>query len=133
MNRLSFYFLRFTFLSFFLFGASFATGVDWRIYNIQLRKDEVFQGTLERNQLESKFSFRWTLLKDSGVVVLLKYDGFFHQFILYPDRLLNRFKLPLGAKDLFYEDYLILVLDSIQNQEVHFKLLLTRDVNFTSG
>ena len=68
--------------------------------NLALQKDELFTASITTGENPRDFSLRWTLFKKDGVVMLLKYDGFVRQFILYPDIQRNSFVLRLdGARE----------------------------------
>ncbi|PAF43268.1 hypothetical protein [Helicobacter sp. 11S02629-2] len=60
--------------------------------NLVLKKDEVYKASIsakkfaKQSSLSPKnFTLRWTLYKNKGLVVLIKYDNFPYQFILYKD------------------------------------------------
>ncbi|PAF50614.1 hypothetical protein [Helicobacter sp. 13S00477-4] len=63
--------------------------------NIILKKDEVYKGFAYEENLKKPLILRWTLYKNNGLVVLLNYDKFPYQFILYKDYQRDTFKLPL--------------------------------------
>lgn len=90
MNRVI-YFLFFSFLV-------FAKPIEWNFdRDFSLKKDEIISAKVATSGGNKDFMMRWTLFKKDGVVVLVKYDDFPYQFILYPDYQRNRFNLRLEA------------------------------------
>lgn len=63
--------------------------------NITLKKDEIYQGEIFQDQLRKPISLRWTIYKNYGLIVLINYDKFPYQTILYRDKQRNTFKLKL--------------------------------------
>ncbi len=66
---------------------------------LELKKDEVYKMAFKQKAQIKELFFRWTLYKNEGLVMHLKYDGFVHQFILYRDFQRSTFKLPLFAPE----------------------------------
>ena len=64
-----------------------------------LAKEEVYKITLKLGAMTKDIEFRWTLYKNEGLVVHLRYDAFPHQFVLYRNYQKNRFRLPLFAHE----------------------------------
>lgn len=63
-------------------------------YVVELKKDEILQIELTPKQGKQKIlTYRWTLHKDGGLVVILRYDGFVKQFVLYPNYQVDKFKV----------------------------------------
>ena len=62
---------------------------------ITLNKDEFYLLTLQAREAAKTLFFRWTLLKNEGLVMHLNYDSFPHQFILYQDYQRRCYKVPL--------------------------------------
>ncbi|WP_104689475.1 hypothetical protein [Helicobacter felis] len=62
---------------------------------LELKKDQVYKGELQLGKFKKPLSLRWTLFKDSGLVVHLKCNHFPYQFILYPDFQRDTFRLDL--------------------------------------
>ncbi|MCE3037287.1 hypothetical protein LW135_05510 [Helicobacter sp. faydin-H20] len=102
---------KFIFLSFVFFYCLYATPVDWGSeQEIVLKKDEMVSAKVYANRSVKNFTMRWTLLKKDGIVVLLKYDDFPYQFILYLDYQRNRYDLLLDGSDnsrlvILYKDF----------------------------
>lgn len=70
--------------------------IEWKAQNtIELKKDEFYAITMQANEVQKTLYFRWTLLKNDGLVVHLNYDSFPHQFVLYADYQRNCFQIPL--------------------------------------
>jgi len=74
-------------LLFCLFELAFALPKTyWKSqYIVELKKDEVLRVKLTpKDGKPQELRYRWTLHKDDGLVVILRYDGFVNQFVLYP-------------------------------------------------
>ncbi|TLD82416.1 hypothetical protein LS70_007375 [Helicobacter sp. MIT 11-5569] len=69
---------------------------------VELEKDEFYVLTLQANDAQKTLFFRWTLLKNEGLVVHLNYDSFPHQFILYQDYQRTCYEIPLLKADQRY-------------------------------
>ncbi|PAF50066.1 hypothetical protein BKH43_06120 [Helicobacter sp. 13S00401-1] len=76
--------------------------------NLVLKKDEVYSASIDAKKFAKQSSvspknltLRWTLFKNKGLVVLLKYDNFPYQFILYKD----------GYKALKFNSFTLNLLD----------------------
>lgn len=88
MNKIFIFFV----LSVFVFAKAPLWSTD---KNIVLKKDQIYEGKVYQGHLEKPLKFRWTLYKNFGLVVLLNYDKFPYQFILYKDYQRDTFKLKL--------------------------------------
>lgn len=64
------------------------------IEEIELSKDELKIINLSVNNIQKTLSFRWTLYKDRGLVMHIKYDDLPHQVVLYKNNL-NSYKVVL--------------------------------------
>lgn len=64
--------------------------------NLVLKKDEIYQKSFQIAGVQKELKFYWTLYKNYGLVVNLKYDKFPYQFILYTDYARKSFKIPLS-------------------------------------
>lgn len=62
---------------------------------IELKKDEFYVLTLQAGAVQKTLFFRWTLLKNEGLVMHLNYDSFPHQFVLYQDYKRACYEVPL--------------------------------------
>lgn len=69
--------------------------------DLDLKKDEVVSATISATKdsqsfsVEKHFTLRWTLYRNEGLVVLVNYDKFPYQFMLYKDYRLNSWVLNL--------------------------------------
>ena len=69
--------------------------------DLDLKKDEVVRATISASKdsqsvsATKNFTLRWTLYRNEGLVVLLRYDKYPYQFILYKDYRLNSYTLNL--------------------------------------
>lgn len=69
--------------------------------DLDLKKDEVVYATISASKdsrsigVEKDFTLRWTLYRNEGLVVLVRYDKYPYQFILYKDYKLNGWTLNL--------------------------------------
>lgn len=86
--------------------------IQWKANRtIELKKDEFYVIKLQANQAQKTLYFRWTLLKNEGLVVHLNYDSFPHQFVLYEDYQRNCYQINLWkAQERYYsqEPYFLL-------------------------
>lgn len=69
---------------------------------LQLQKDEFYLLHFRVNETQKTLYFRWTLLKNKGLVMHLNYDYFPHQFILYQDYQRSCYTLPLFKAEQKY-------------------------------
>lgn len=73
---------------------------EWKYQGeLELAKEEVYKVSLQQDKLIKDLYFRWTLYKNEGLVIHLKYDGFVHQFVLYRDYQRLGYKIPLFAPE----------------------------------
>jgi hypothetical protein len=78
---------------------NFSYAVNWFFEKkLNLVKDQGYVVKLQKDDVRKVFFFRWTLMKDSGLVCNIKYDKFNYHFILYQDYQRDKFKLKLYAK-----------------------------------
>ncbi|MCI5969484.1 hypothetical protein [Helicobacter sp.] len=76
---------------------------EWKAQKfIELKKDEFYVLTLQADATQKTLFFRWTLLKNKGLVVHLNYDSFPHQFILYQDYQRACYEIPLWKAEQRY-------------------------------
>ncbi len=77
---------------------------DWKTERfLELNKDEFYLLTFQMDDSQKTLFFRWTLLKNEGLVVHLNYDSFPHQFILYQDYQRACYEIPLlKAEQKYY-------------------------------
>lgn len=78
------------------------------IEEIELSKDEIKYVDILIGQKKKTLSFRWTLYKDNGLVMHIKYDNLPHQSILYKNHA-NSYKVMLSTSLTSYMNpYLII-------------------------
>ncbi|WP_052062551.1 hypothetical protein [Helicobacter saguini] len=69
--------------------------------DFDLKKDEVLRAVVSASKdsqtisEEKNFTLRWTLYRNQGLVVLVRYDNYPYQFMLYKDFRLNSWNLNL--------------------------------------
>lgn len=69
--------------------------------DLDLKKDEVVRATINASKdsqstsASKHFTLRWTLYRNEGLVVLVRYDKYPYQFVLYKDYRLNSWTLNL--------------------------------------
>ncbi len=69
--------------------------------DLDLKKDEVVRATISAAKdsqnigTTKNLTLRWTLYRNEGLVVLVRYDNYPYQFILYKDYKLNSWTLNL--------------------------------------
>lgn len=104
--------------------------IEWSFQkDLSLKKDEIVFAKVSTTQTSRDLTMRWTLFKKDGVVVILKYDGFVHQFILYPDFGRNSFVLRLeegGDMKL-----LKIIFKSFENKMANFWFGVQGDVSLS--
>lgn len=94
-------------LYFFISIVVFALVLDSKTLNVELKKDQELVLHLRLNSpnklnsnksenIHKPLKLRWTLYKNEGVVMHLKYDHFPHQFILYKEYGLDQYTLNLS-------------------------------------
>lgn len=90
----------FVFFVFFLLFPWILYADSWKYQGeLELKKDEVYKMAFRQKAQVKELFFRWTLYKNEGLVMHLKYDGFVHQFVLYRDFQRSTFKLSLFAPE----------------------------------
>lgn len=88
------------FLGLVLFTAPLFAPPEWKQNRmIDLGKDEFLVLNFKIGEVEKRLYFRWTMLKNEGLVMHLNYDFFPHQFILYRD-----YQRACYRQNLFGED-----------------------------
>ena len=81
-----------------------AGGIDYwdHIYTHKLKKDQVATVMIQKDQpsrgvIDSNLSFRWTLFKNSALIVLANYEGFATQYTLYQKRKRDNVRIDLDS------------------------------------
>jgi len=73
-------------------------------YVVELKKDEILKiEFIPKEGKKQELTYRWTLHKDNGLVVILRYDGFVNQFVLYSEYQVDSFKQPLYPENKMHE------------------------------
>lgn len=95
---------------------------------IELKRNEFYQKTIESGKREKKLFFRWVLYKNDGIVVHLGYDKFNYQFILYREYNLNSYQFSLhprgGSKGRKNTPFGYLIFKDIEKDVAKFKLYI---------
>lgn len=109
----------------------FSKPIEWSFeQDLSLKKDELMLAKVSILGSTKDLTMRWTLFKKGGVVVLLKYDGFNHQFILYPDYQRNQFMLKLGELDPLNDSRMVLIFKSFEDKQANFWIGIQGDATF---
>jgi len=87
----------FTILSSLLFGGRYWDSQ----YDVTLKKDEVSTYQIFDPVRVKNLTFRWTLYINKGLVIVLNFDGYPYQFLLYKDYNRSSFRIPLKKKRSF--------------------------------
>lgn len=104
--------------------------------SFKLKKDEVANISVgvavSEDTNQSSFSFRWTLVVNDRVTMLVNNNGYPTQHILYDKRSLDSLQFPLivdGANRVEERSYLLLVLSQISEKkdEVDFNIFIKDD------
>lgn len=124
------------FLFFFCSSLLFATPIWDHQFHYKLKKDEIANIILykpakpnSKDLVKSQLFFRWTLVVQDRVTVLVNNQSYPHQYILYKKRSLDTIKLPLmpdGNNRLTDDTYILLVLSDISQRkdEVDFDIFI---------
>lgn len=93
---------------------------------LALEKEQVYQAEIAVGSVQKKLEFRWTLYKNQGLVMHIRYDKFNHQEVLYTDYQRNAFRVKLGRDKAQerYTPYLIIYFKEFKNKKAHFKLYI---------
>lgn len=85
---------------------------------LSLKKDELYTQSFSLAGVEKELSLYWTLYKNYGLVVHLRYDRFPYQFVLYTDYKRKSFTLPLSqGNDIDKNAYLLLSFKDFDERE----------------
>lgn len=116
--------------------------------DVGLKKDEVLVASIASTKhpqnptsAHKRFTLRWTLYRNEGLVVLVRYDHYPYQFILYRQYAMDSWKLNLldsagVQRDLNQPELVIrfLGIDDPFNDEktvAHLRIYGTGDVSFS--
>ena len=95
---------------------------------ISLKKDELKKIFVKYEDKNKLLSFRWTLYKNGGLVVLRSYDGIVSQHMLYLNHTNQSFRIKLKPSISFYnKPYLLIRFKEFdpKTKESKFELLLS--------
>ena len=98
-KKISFLHLRYfiLFMPFLLFSVLQASVPLWAWEReLELEKEQTYQATFQVGDVQKELLFRWTLYKNYGLVLHIRYDKFNHQVVLYTDYQRNSYKILLG-------------------------------------
>lgn len=90
---------------------------------IELEKEQIYQADIAVGDVRKKLEFRWTLYKNHGLVMHIRYDEFNHQEVLYTDHQRNAYKIALGrgkSRDR-YTPYFVLYFKDFKDKKAYFK------------
>lgn len=94
--------------------------------SLSLEKEQLYKARFVVGEVAKDFQFRWTLYKNKGLVLHIRYDKFNHQELLYTDYQRDSFTLPLGrAKEQYSDDpKLLLYFKDFKEKKADFKLYI---------
>ncbi|MFP4332970.1 MAG: hypothetical protein ACOCP1_01860 [Campylobacterales bacterium] len=73
-------------------------------YVVELEKDQILEiEFVPKDGVKKKLTYRWTLYKNRGLVVILRYDGFVRQFVLNNEYQRDSFKEHLYPENKYYQ------------------------------
>lgn len=109
-----------------IFSVSVALGAtpqwSWQ-RELELQKEQNYRASFLLDSVEKPFVMRWTLYKNYGLLLHIRYDSFNHQVILYKDYQRSDFTLPLGENPkrppilhIFFKDF--------ADKKAHLKLYI---------
>lgn len=90
---------------------------------LELQKEQNYRADILLDSVEKPFVLRWTLYKNYGLLLHIRYDKFNHQVILYKDYQRSDFTLVLGENPkrppilhIFFKDF--------ADKKAHLKLYI---------
>ena len=98
----------------------------WEKDELSLKKEQLYKAHIGVGEVQKDFQFRWTLYKNNGLVLHIRYDKFNHQALLYKDYQRNAFKIPLGKSNGGQKDepQLVMYFKDFSDKKAHFKLYI---------
>ena len=122
-------FTPFLFAPFLLLNAYAAAPLWLWEQELSLEKEQTYQATFAVGKVQKDLIFRWTLYKNYGLVLHIRYDKFNHQVVLYTDYQRNSYKIPLGKEvDGIHKlnPHLVMFFKEFSNEEekAHLKLYI---------
>ncbi|AFI06247.1 hypothetical protein [Helicobacter cetorum] len=112
-----------------------AFGLDYGIdKTLELKKDEVFKAVVEdtSSHQAKEVMLYWTLYKNKGLVVIMHFNGFPHQFVLYTDYARNTYNLKVFEENFALESHLSLVFRDFKEDKAILRLLAPMPLAFSS-
>lgn len=117
------------FISFLSINTSYAASPLWSWEKeLSLEKEQTYQALIQVGDVQKELIFRWTLYKNYGLVIHLRYDKFNHQFVLYADYQRNAYKISLGKDTqahkenphllIYFKDFIV------KDEKAYFKLYI---------
>lgn len=105
--------------------------IEWSFEkDLVLQKEQKVVAKVAVGSDMKNFSMHWTLFKKEGIVILLKYDGFMHQFILYPDYQRNSFVLKLQDNENFKDSKMVLIFKEFKDKQAYFWIGIQGNAEF---
>lgn len=94
--------------------------------SLELKKEQVYSANFDLGNVQKKLEFRWTLFKNQGLVLHIRYDKFNHQIVLYQDYQRSAFRIPLARGDNTLKDdpQLLLYFKDFADKKAHLKLYI---------
>lgn len=91
---------------------------------LTLEKEQEYKAHFQVGEVQKELLFRWTLYKNEGLVMHIRYDKFNHQVILYTDYQRNAYRLALGRGESNKKDlpWLFIYFKDFQEKKAYFKL-----------
>ncbi len=72
--------------------------------DLSLEKEQVYKANFSVGAVQKELEFRWTLYKNYGLILHIRYDKFNHQVLLYTDYQRNAYKISLGRGNSSQKD-----------------------------
>lgn len=94
--------------------------------SLELEKEQVYKADISVGNVQKILEFRWTLFKNKGLVLHIRYDKFNHQVVLYEDYQRNAYKIPLGRGNSEQKDepHLVIYFKNFSDKKAHLKLYI---------
>ena len=96
--------------------------------DLSLEKEQVYKANFSVGAVQKELEFRWTLYKNYGLILHIRYDKFNHQVLLYTDYQRNAYKISLGRGNSSQKDdpHLIMYFKEFadKDKKAHLKLYI---------
>lgn len=124
MNKIFFFFAPFLF-----FCTMYALAPIWAWEkDLSLEKEQIYKANFSVGAVQKELEFRWTLYKNYGLILHIRYDKFNHQVLLYTDYQRNAYKISLGRGSSAQKDnpHLIMYFKEFadKDKKAHLKLYI---------